>query len=255
MSSTKFLDNSRPVFVSIIISTFNDAEPLRRTLNSLAAGGVISSEILIIDGGSIDGTDHVISEFSHIVSHYISEPDCGIYDAWNKGLCLSKGSYIAFLGAGDYYIDDGLQRLIDFSLAKKDADLILSNINLVQKERFVRQLGSDWSWKIFRRYMNIAHVGAFHSRRLFNRYGMFDASYRIAGDYEFLLRSRDSLKTAYLDRVTVQMEAGGVSQTNPLVFIEAECAKIKHKAVHPLLARLDTYLSRIKSHIKRILFF
>lgn len=255
MNSIKLLDSSSPIYISIIISTFNDAEPLWQTLNSLAACRVISSEILIIDGGSNDGTDSVISEFSHLVSHYISEPDCGIYDAWNKGLCLSKGSYISFLGAGDYYIDDGLQWLIDFSLANKDADLILSNVNLVKKERFIRQLGCDWSWKIFRRYMNIAHVGSFHSRRLFNSYGMFDASYRIAGDYEFLLRSRDSLKTAYLDRVTVQMEAGGVSQINPLVFIESEHAKIKHKSVSPFWARLDTYVSRIKHNIRRILFF
>jgi glycosyltransferase involved in cell wall biosynthesis len=247
MNSIKLLDGSCPIYLSIIISTFNDAELLRQTLNSLAACGVISSEILIIDGGSNDGTDRVISEFSHVVSHYIS--------AWNKGLCLSKGSYISFLGAGDYYIDDGLQRLIDFSFANKDADLILSNVNLVKKDRFVRQLGCDWSWKIFRRNMNIAHVGSFHSRRLFNSYGMFDVSYRIAGDYEFLLRSRDSLKTVYLDRVTVQMEAGGVSQINPLVFIESEHAKIKHKSVSPFLARLDTYVSRIKHNIRRILFF
>jgi hypothetical protein len=98
--------------------------------------------------------------------------------------------------------------------------------------------------------MNSIHAGSLHSRYLFDLYGEFDISFRIAGDYELLLRARDKLKAAFIDFIAVSMVADGISQSGYQVFYETERAKLKNKAVSPYIARLDRYLATIKFFVR-----
>ena len=237
--------------VSIITSVLNDERGLSDTLRNIPNFNYAPIEYIVIDGGSTDSTLEVIRHAGGTISKWISEPDQGIYDAWNKGVRLATGQYVAFLGAGDTYVSGGLEKLVACALANPDADFISSKLAIVCNGRIKRVLGDAWQWKIFRRYMNTVHPGSLHSRRLFDSYGEFDSSYRIAGDYEFLLRPREALKTAYVGEITVNMAAGGVSYTGYRVFYETEAAKIKNRAVTPWIARIDRYIAQFKRWVRR----
>ena len=241
-------------FVSIIISTFNDLSNLKYTIEKLSQNVYPSIEIIVIDGGSSDSTLDFLQCSTERISTFVYEPDSGIYDAWNKGLRLARGQFITFLGAGDFYLDGGLENLVRCALANPEADFISSKVEIVRNGSVIRTLGESWNWKLFRRYMNAVHVGSLHSRRLFDLYGEFDTSYRIAGDYELLLRAGDKLKTTYIDLITVRMVADGISHTGYNVFYETERAKLKNKTVSPLIARLDRYIAQVKRYIRNYFF-
>ncbi len=129
-----------------------------------------------------------------------------------------------------------MQTLSDYVVRQPAVDLIVAKINIIRGDgSVIRTEGEEWKWSKFRRYMNIDHPGALHSRRLFTRYGEFDHTYKIAGDYEFLLRAGESLRTAFVNSVVLNMHEGGISQTSPRVFHEVYKAKLRHKAVPPLI--------------------
>ena len=227
---------------------------MKRTVDSILSNSYFPIELIVIDGGSTDGTNQLLTFYSKRIAHIVSEPDSGIYDAWNKGVRLATGQYIAFLGAGDCYVPDGLRELVDCALANPEADFISSQVEIVSGGKVLRITGYAWNWTVFRRYMNATHVGSLHSKRLFEKYGDFDISYRIAGDYEFLLRAGDSLKSAYLEQVIVRMEAGGASQSGYRVFSETERAKLRHQTVPPWVARLDTVIAHAKRFVRSHVF-
>src|SRR5690606_6109403 len=137
----------------------------------------------------------------------VSEPDDGIYDAWNKGLEHARGEWIAFLGADDAYTDSALEAYVHLlnQHGGTTIEYVSSRIHLVSNDKTIRAVGQPWRWKTFRKYMNVAHVGSIHHRSLFERFGHYDLQYRVCGDYEFLLRPGAALRTLFLDDVTVKM--------------------------------------------------
>lgn len=173
-------------------------------------------EWIIIDGGSKDGTLQLIKDSSDVITRWISEPDRGIYDAWNKGISLCNGRWISFLGADDIYLPNGLNDYASFLIENENTELdyVSSRVNFVTKNnKYIRTVGSKWAWQKFKRRMNSAHVGSLHNKELFNKVGLFDLNFRICGDYELLLRSKNSLKTGFVDSITAEMTVGGVSDS------------------------------------------
>lgn len=214
--------------ITVITAVFNGAETIEKSILSVIGQTYDNVEYIVIDGGSTDGTQEIIKRHEHAIDYWISEPDTGIYDAWNKGVQQAKGEWIAFLGADDVFVDGALQAYAESISARSDRQLqyMSSKVNLVSDGRVIRTIGQPWVWSIFRKHMNVAHVGSLHHRELFEQYGLFDTSYRICGDYEFLLRFREALKAGYLDQITVNMSIGGISSTSPKVFSETTQAKI-----------------------------
>jgi hypothetical protein len=94
--------------------------------------------------------------------------------------------------------------------------------------------------------MNVAHVGTLHHRLLFEKYGLFDESYKICGDYEFLLRPGSNLRAAYLNEITVNMSVGGISGTNSQTFRETARAKIVTGGRSILLSHIEKYWATVK---------
>lgn len=236
--------------VSIIIATLNAGEAIAATIRSIRHITIPKIELIIVDGGSVDSTMDIVNHAGDVVTTLIEEPDHGIYDAWNKGVRVSKGQYLAFLGAGDEYLPGGLETLLKCALANPEADYVSSKVALIKNGTAYRVVGSSWVWRKFRRHMYVAHPGMLHSRRLFEKYGQFDTSFKIAGDYEFLLRARDDLVTAYRDEVTVRMLGGGVSQLDRRVFQEAQLAKLKNNVVSPWIAAFDRYVGETKQRLR-----
>lgn len=214
---------------SIIIATYNAAESLQCTLNSIREQTWVDYELILIDGKSSDETVRIINENIEIVTFWISEPDKGLYDAWNKGIKASKGKWIAFLGAGDALVPDALQSYktyIDTLVETPDyISAIIKRTN--EKGGFISLLGKAWQWKAFRDSMTVAHVGSLHNKHLFEEIGLYNqAEYKICADYELLLRKKDTLKTGFLNKSIGDMPIGGLSFS---VKALKESAKAKYR--------------------------
>ena len=217
---------------SIIIATYNAAKSLSSTIHSIRAQTYLDYELILIDGNSNDATVQIINDNIDFVSYWVSEMDKGIYDAWNKGIKVSKGKWIAFLGAGDILNPDALQSYKTYiDLLEPTPDYISSIIKLTNKEGgFISHIGESWNWKLFRDSMNVAHVGSMHHKQLFDEIGLFNCDeYKICADYEFLLRKKDNLKTGFLDKPIGEMPIGGISYS---VKALKESAKAKYKTGH-----------------------
>lgn len=204
-------------FFSIIIATYNADDYLTRLLRSIEEQTTRNIQVIIIDGGSKDQTIEIIKQYSHIVSYWKSEPDNGIYDAWNKGVSKATGDWIMFLGSDDMLLPDALSRYVNFieNLEnKRELELVSSRVQMIDRNgKPIRIKGWPFQWPLFLKEVTIAHPGALHSRRLFEKYGKYDTTYKIVGDFEFLLRPGPNLKTAFLNEVTVIMSEDGTSDS------------------------------------------
>jgi glycosyltransferase involved in cell wall biosynthesis len=201
---------------SVVTVVFNGAATLQATLDSVARQTHRDFEHIVLDGASTDGTVSILERNTDRLSYWASEPDAGIYDAWNKALRVARGEWIAFVGADDTYYPDALQQYaaaIECS-AGRNLHYLSSRVELIKSGKRVRTIGSAWSWPAFSRRMTVAHVGSIHHRSLFEEYGTYDTSYRACADYELLLRPKDRLRAGFVDRVTARMTLGGISNAN-----------------------------------------
>ncbi len=231
----------RPL-VTVITATWNSAKTLQACLDSVQQQVYPHLEHLVIDGASTDGTLDILRAQTSPNLHFHSEPDRGIYDAWNKGLARARGTWIAFLGSDDLYLPGAVTAYMDLAAANPQAQYLSGQVRWIGPHG-PRTIGKPWSWPAFQRYMTVAHVGSMHHRDLFDRYGTYDTNLRIVADYEFLLRARGDLRTAYLPRLTTQMLAGGASDSLAALH---ETARVKQTTGgrSPVVARLELLYAR-----------
>ena len=200
--------------ISVIIATFNAAKTLRNCLESIVEQKNEFIEIIVIDGGSSDGTQTILAEYSSQIDLIISEQDRGIYDAWNKGISHSHGKWIMFNGADDQLEPDAFSNYLVFidNNATDQVDYICAKINYLGKDgRIQRVRGVPWRWEQFKRSMQVAHVASLHNHRLFQDVGLYNLEFKICGDYELLFRKQERLRCLYLDSCVANMSTGGAS--------------------------------------------
>jgi glycosyltransferase involved in cell wall biosynthesis len=207
-------------FISIVTSTRNAARQLPNAIRAVRQQSYSNFEWIIIDGASTDGTIDLIRQNGDIVDRWITEPDMGIYDAWNKGLQLARGEWICFLGADDWLWDSNV--LLDLSRVLERAypafRVVYGRVGIVNRSGDILFYeGTPWG-KIrhrFRSVMSIPHTGLMHHRSLFEEHGLFDVSFRIVGDYELLLRELRYRNALFVpELVTAGMAREGIS-SNP----------------------------------------
>lgn len=218
--------NKQPL-ISVITATYNAELLLEKTIKSIVNQQYGFVEYIIIDAASTDGTLEIIEKYKNNILYFKSEPDDGIYDAWNKGIKIANGEWIAFLGAGDEYLPDALDNYVNCinNIAYQEPEYVSSNVEIVKLDGTrLYSIGTKWKWAKFKNYLNVAHVGSLHSRRLFDKYGTYNTMYKIVGDYELLLRAGPELKAAFVPVVTAKMLFGGTSVSKASI---AEVYKIK----------------------------
>jgi glycosyltransferase involved in cell wall biosynthesis len=180
-------DDQHAPLVSVVTATFNALDDLKQTVESVSSQESASVEHVVIDGGSRDGTRAYLEGLGERV-RWVSEPDDGIADALNKGVAMARGDYILVLQAGDCFVSPQ-----SFTMAKptlsQGADLVSFDVRLVNgpRSRVLRSHGLGPRAELF---MPLPHQGLFAARTLIERIGAFDTTYRIAMDYEFLLRAK-----------------------------------------------------------------
>lgn len=200
--------------ISIIIPTLNSVGCIGRCLASVREQTCLNYEVVIIDGGSTDGTLREIEE--HALScprvTWRSGKDRGIYDAMNKGVALARGDWLLFLGADDaLYAPDVLDQITRH--LSPDYDFVYGNTFSASAsswaEANVIYDGEFDDAKILER--NICHQAIFYSRALFARYGGYNLSYKVLADWEFNLRIFRSVKKKFVDLIIARFEGGGTS--------------------------------------------
>lgn len=209
--------SSRPL-ISIIVAVFNGDKTLQQCIDSVAQQTYLNKELIIIDGGSGDGTVDLLKANTKHIRYWVSEPDKGIYNAWNKGLAQATGEWVCFLGADDWLSNGKVLAEVAELLKQVNSSVEIvygqvKMLNAIGGE--VGELGAPWRG-VKRMFMNGTYClptpGIFHHRGIFTKYGGFDETYKIAGDYELLLRVLKSSTPIFLEGITVtNMQQGGIS--------------------------------------------
>ena len=220
------MNNNFIPLITIIVAVFNGSKTMQQCINSVAQQTYVNKELIIIDGGSLDGTVELLKSNQENIAYWISEPDRGIYNAWNKGVSQAKGEWICFLGADDYFWDVRVLDQVVSQLAtiSPKINVAYGQIMLLSNDgEKLYAIGEPWGAvkNRFKQLMSIPHPGAMHRANLFRKYGNFDEAFRIAGDYEFLLRELKSNDAMFMPNlITIGMRQGGVS-SDPANAVEA----------------------------------
>lgn len=206
-----------PPKITVIVAVFNGAQTLQRCLDSILGQSWECKELIVMDGGSSDGSREILQRQGSAIAYWESQPDRGIYHAWNKALVRATGDWICFLGADDYFWSpDVLERMAAHLAAQPPAvRLVYGQVAIVSTTgALVRYDGRPWeeARASFQSVMSIPHPGLLHQRSLFAERGFFDESFRITADYDLLLRELPTHPAVFIPGiVTVGFQRGGVS--------------------------------------------
>jgi len=198
--------------ISIITITFNAEATLTRTLNSVFTQSYKDIEHIIIDGNSSDKTLEICKSYSHI-SKIISEPDNGVYDAFNKGLKLATGDVIGFLNADDIFYDNNSVKEIVNAFSNNETDIVYGNLNYInEKGKIIRNwISKPYKKGLMKKAWMPAHPTFYCNKVVYERLGGF----KIGGDFELCLRFLEvnNVSAYYLNIKLVKMLAGGISNS------------------------------------------
>jgi glycosyltransferase involved in cell wall biosynthesis len=202
--------------MSVITVSLNAARTIGSTLESFVRQEHRDRELIVVDGGSSDGTLDIVRSFGREGVRLISGPDEGMYDAGNKGLAAYSGDAVGFLNADDCYASD--RALTHIANGLSEAEIVFGNLNFVtshhQRGDVVRRWrGTPYSHGAFRRGWMPAHPTFYVHRSVVEKVAGFDTRYRVAADYDFMLRALElhNFRTAFVDEVLVNMMRGGKS--------------------------------------------
>ncbi len=204
--------------LSIITTAYNSGKTIRDTMNSVLSQSYPDFEHIIIDGGSTDNTMDIVKELEPQYSgrlKYISEPDHGIYDAMNKGLALVTGEVVGILNSDDFFSAPDILQLVVENIS--DVDAVYADVHYIKGNNVncgVRYYSSRRfrRWKMCMGFMP-AHPSFYCRKSIYDHFGKFDLDFRIASDFELLLRFiyLHNIRTTYIRRNFVTMRIGGVS--------------------------------------------
>ena len=206
--------------ISIITATFNSGKTVRDTFVSVLNQTYNDYELIVVDGGSKDDTVDILRHYELIFNgrmKWISEPDRGIYDAMNKGIAMATGDVVGILNSDDFYTSNGILRKVAITMQDKNIDAVYGDVHYVH-DNDLRKCVRYYSSKPFRRvWMRFgfmpAHPSFYCRREVYEKYGTFDLSYKVAADFECLLRLIfvNRIRTKYLPVDFVTMRTGGAS--------------------------------------------
>ena len=202
--------------VSIITTTYNDKENLKKIIAQVKNQDYANIEYVIVDGGSTDGTLEVIAEAAEYFGDrlkWISEKDKGIYDAINKGIRLSTGDILGCC-FDQYAGPDVISKMVAI-MEKEGTDGVHGDLYYMEGDKVVRywhqgQGNIRFGWMP-------GHPTLYLRKSVYDKYGLYKTDYRISADYEFMIRilKDDKVKLSYLPEVLIYMSHGGTS-TNSL---------------------------------------
>lgn len=206
--------------ISIITVVYNCARTIQGCIESVLAQDHDDVEYIVVDGGSKDGTVDIVKGFGDRIAKFISEKDKGIYDAMNKGIRMATGDVVGILNADDFFYDTTtISQVAAAFKADPGLDATIADIVFVNDDntRILRHYSAGkWRPSKFAWGFMPPHPSFFCKRHLFNELGYYKIDYKIAADYELLIRYLyvNRINYQYLSMKTTRMRMGGVSTRN-----------------------------------------
>lgn len=201
--------------ISVITVCFNAERTIGHTIESFLNQSYAEKELIVVDGASRDATARLVESFGNPQIALTSEPDKGLYDAMNKGLSRYRGDAVGFLNADDCF--SGRDSLMVIAEALQDCDMVSGDLDFVRDHAagdvVRRWRGTPYRRGAFRRGWMAAHPTFYVRRAVVDAVGRFDLTYRIAADYDFMLRAYElhGFRSRHVAEVLVHMQAGGAS--------------------------------------------
>jgi glycosyltransferase involved in cell wall biosynthesis len=244
------------VKVSVITISYNANQTIEKTLNSVANQSYKNIEYIIVDGGSMDNTLDICNSFPH-VSKIISEPDNGVYDAFNKGLKLATGDIIGFLNADDIFFNENSVQEIVNAFSNNETDIVYGNLDYINENgKVIRNWKSrPYEIGLIKKAWMPAHPTFYCKKEVYDRLGGYNDSFKIGGDFELCLRFLEvnNVPSFYLNKKLVKMLIGGISNSGLkskwiIYKEELRALKINHIKVSPFFFLINK-LNKLKQFI------
>ena len=232
--------------VSIITVVYNGVTHLEQTINSVINQTYNNIEYIIIDGGSTDGTVELIKKYDKHIDYWVSEKDSGIYDAMNKGIAEATGEIVGLINADDWYETDAVAQVIE-TFVNSNADVVHGSMNIVKENgnSFMKKAELDLSH--LKKGMLLNHPTTFIKRGVYESYGSFNTQYKIAADWELVLRLwLEGLSFIAIESALANFRMGGVSSAH---LKDSLLEKHQVRKDHDLIKIADWYYlyDRVKS--------
>jgi glycosyltransferase involved in cell wall biosynthesis len=208
--------------VSIVTVCHNNVQTISDSIKSVLSQTYNKIEYIIVDGSSSDGTVDLINSYGARISNFISEPDLGIYDAINKGIRLATGDIVGILNSDDFLNDISVVEKIVETFIKYSVDAVFGDAQFVDPEnisKIVRYYSSKhFNPGKFKYGFMPAHPTFYVKRELFNKFGYYKVDYKIAADFELLIRFIyiNRIDYRYIESSFLSMRLGGVSNKSIL---------------------------------------
>ncbi len=203
--------------ISIVTAVFNRVDTIADALSSVQLQSHHPIEHVVQDGGSTDGTLDIILEHKTGATHLVSEPDSGIYDAINKGIARASGDVIGLMHSDDFFAHDKVLERVAQVFQNKDVDGVYGDLDYVSAANSGTVI-RHWHSGPYRRTLlkhgwMPPHPTLYLRRQVFDKWGLYDPNFRIAADYDAMLRYlwKGNVRLAYLPEVLVKMRVGGAS--------------------------------------------
>jgi len=240
--------------VSVVVATYNSGKEIEKTIKSFIGQDYINKELIIVDGGSNDETVEILKKYEKHIAYWISEPDKGISDAFNKGIKAAKGDYLYFIGAGDYFWSEDV---LDKMMKNVDPEidlLVCGKIKRVSEDgkKVLYTSSLDFKKWMLLYKMGLPHQALFTNRKFFDKYGLFDLNCKYAMDYELLLRSYSSFPKLVMKNVVVAAwREGGVGKNKiGEVLSEYHRIRLKNKIAPKVLLDFIYLISKLRYRLK-----
>lgn len=210
--------------VSIITVVYNGVKTIEQTILSVLEQTYTNIEYIIIDGQSTDGTQQIVEKYKDSIAYFVSEKDNGIYDAMNKGIERATGDIIGIINSDDWYVPDAVEKVVHY-FNYNGADIVYGKaMNVFQngREQLYPALPLEAIWY----QMIVPHPTVFVKRVTYQKYGAFNLKYKLASDYDLLLKFYvNHLQIGFIDHIMTYFRVGGLSTR-----MQIECMK-EHIAI------------------------
>ena len=204
--------------ISIITVVYNNDKTIEVAIKSVLSQSYSNIDYVIIDGGSSDKTVTIINEYKEQLGYFISEKDKGIYDAMNKGIYAAKGDVIGILNSDDLYQDTNvIETVMNQFNQNPSIDVVYGDLVYVKSDnvnKVVRNWKSNSYYNRFFENGNVPpHPSLFVKKSVYEKAGLFNLDFKLAADYEFMLRifKKHNFNSKYINRVIVKMRLGGAT--------------------------------------------